>query len=219
MRRTWVLWVIIVALIIAIGVVATALYMKVFSPVKYEGTDVGMPNPTVSGWEQPPIDDPHDLYGQVDQNNAEDVIRAVMTQFFSFDFRPGHDETIQDAPERTKPLLLPEFYDNNHLGFSAQVGLPGTVWTRWKADHEKPAVAVKVLKDDHPQDSPEHVSRVVAIEVTDSKKHTYQWTGYVTVTSRGWWRVSYIHFSDQGVLYTGGGDTPLTRDLKNSHIH
>lgn len=154
------------------------------------GNDIGMTPPVVTTWEQPPLPD---NFGEVDQASPDEVGRAVITQFFSWD--PNTDQSFADAGHRAEALMTPEYVSQAGNSWSAMMSLPGYLWEQWVAEDATIDVTVTDGKDQRPADQEMKAFRQYIVDVTATGKTTtkIQYAVFVELDKLGWWQVSKMN--------------------------
>lgn len=138
----------------------------------------------------PPLPEP---YSDVDQYQAEDVMRAAVTAMFSW--RPATDASTRDAVVRARPLLDERYFERADQSFIALAPVTGAEWDRWAEAGASTQVRATLTEDAHPMDQQASRARVwdIAVDVIDPDGQTIatkNFAVYAVVTLMGVWRLS-----------------------------
>lgn len=152
--------------------------------------DAGGPTTSLTTPAPPALPAP---YADVDQTNPESVMVAAAQALFSY--TPATDRNQLDAVNRAAPLLDERYYNDNAPSLIALAPITGRQWEQWREQDAVVTATATVTSDEHPEDKPAKVSRVVAVQVnaTDPSGRTIDsipFAAYMTATKLGVWRVS-----------------------------
>lgn len=134
-------------------------------------------------------------FSSVDQSDPEAVMVAAAQALFSY--TPGADTNQIDAANRAAPLLDERYYTDNASSFIALAPITGRQWESWRERSAVATATATVTADNHPEDKPAKVSRVVAVTVTavdagGREIDRVPFAAYMTATKLGVWRVSAV---------------------------
>ncbi|NKS56576.1 hypothetical protein GS504_03265 [Rhodococcus hoagii] len=157
-----------------------------------EPMDAGGPTSSLTAPAPPALPAP---YTDVDQTNPESVMVAAAQALFSY--TPAADRNQLDAVNRAAPLLDERYYNDNAQSLIALAPITGRQWEQWREEKAVVTATATVTSDEHPEDKPAKVSRVVAVQVnaTDPSGRTVDsisFAAYMTATKLGVWRVSGV---------------------------
>ena len=154
--------------------------------------DPGGPTASLSAPPPPALPAP---FAGVDQSNPESVMVAAAQTLFSY--APATDRNQLDAVNRAAPLLDERYYSDNAGSLIALAPITGRQWAQWAEQQAIVTATATVTNDEHPEDKPAKVSRVVAVQLdaTDPSGRSIDSTSfaaYMTATKLGVWRVSGV---------------------------
>ncbi|QXC46913.1 hypothetical protein [Rhodococcus qingshengii] len=154
--------------------------------------DEGGPTQSLTVPADPTLPEP---FSSVDQSDPEAVMVAAAQALFSY--TPGADTNQIDAANRAAPLLDERYYTDNASSFIALAPITGRQWESWRERSAVATATATVTADNHPEDKPAKVSRVVAVTVTavdagGREIDRVPFAAYMTATKLGVWRVSAV---------------------------
>jgi hypothetical protein len=129
----------------------------------------------------------------VDRHNPSAVIQSAVKTLFSW--QPGVDNSPADAFDRTRPLMSVSLAAQE---LSLTTADAGTQWQQWASDRTVVTAEADIVPDEHPNDTPDTVHRVVAVTQTianpaPAPQDAVHFTVWVTaVNTPDGWRVDSV---------------------------
>lgn len=119
-------------------------------------------------------------YSTVDPCAPEVVLTSAAEVIFSY--RPDRQPDSGEAFLAAAPLIAPDYLNRIGVSAAALASTTASTWARWSALHIAVTATSHVTADDHPADTSNRVSRVIAVTQRPGDEPPHVLTVYMQAT-------------------------------------